>query len=79
VGNHRPGDDEVAAMNFLGEGRGDDADWKRHDDKAREYGNGRNKSSRRCDGHDISVTYGVATPSQLAAIRLHVRSEIARP
>ena len=53
--NHRPGNDEVAAMDFLGERRGDDADRQRHNDQAGEYRYRGDKTARPGNRNDVAV------------------------
>ena len=56
--DHPPGDDEVAAVNLLGEGGGDDADRQRDHDQAGKDCAGGYQLAERGDRHDVAIADG---------------------
>ena len=78
--DHAPGDDEIAAVDLLGKGVGDDADRQRDHDQAEEDGAGGDDLAERGDRHHVAVADGAdghhRPPQRLGdgaeLVRLHV-------
>ena len=56
--DHAPGDDEVAAVDLLGESGGDDADRQRDHDEAADDGAGGDQLAERGDRHHVAIADG---------------------
>ncbi len=54
--HHAPGNDEIAPMDFIGEGRRDDTDRQRDDNQTRDDRNGSNELAEVLSGQRCSAT-----------------------